>query len=307
MAMMSRRTIQASSCVLIAALSACAEQDVAVDTPGYVPTWEEFRASAAREVDGDRFYMVDWDIPIRSEERLWNYYQQTYLDEEVGSAAQQTYHDEKIGSTAQPLIVWQYGGADDVWSRQEAANLTYCVSTSFADYPRAVEEMRKATSDWMSVINVRFTHVSSEDSNCTNANTNVVIPVRPWSSDGACAFVPHDPDGACVEDTLVINYSDVDTYPVVLGTPNVTTLGVLRHELGHVLGFHHEFLRSPSSVNGDTGSSWRAVTDYDTYSVMHYPHHPDGADDSDLSLTNKDDAGSMSVYGMSTALMTAVL
>ncbi|XXX79851.1 matrixin family metalloprotease [Sorangium sp. So ce134] len=294
MAMMSRRTIQASGCVLIAALSACAEQDVAVDTPGHVPTWEEFRASAAREVDGDRFYMVDWDIPIRSEEKLWNYYQQTYLDEEVGSAAQ-------------PLIVWQYNGSDDVWSREEAANLTYCVSTSFADHARVVEEMRKATSAWMSVVNVRFSYLSSEDSNCTNTNTNVVIPVRPWTSGGACAFTPHDPAVACVAGTLVVDYNDFDTDPFwPANAPNMTTEGVLRHELGHVLGFHHEWFRSPSSVKGDTGSSWRALTDYDTYSVMHYPHDPDGADDSDMSLTNMDDAGSMSIYGMSTALMTAI-
>ncbi|WP_437830814.1 matrixin family metalloprotease [Sorangium sp. So ce1153] len=294
MVMMSRRTFQASGYVLVAALSACAEQDVAVGSEGYVPTWEEFRASAAREVDGDRFYMVDWDIPIRSEERLWSYYQQTYADEEVGSSAQ-------------PLIIHQFSGSDDVWSHQEAADLRYCVSTSFADYPRAVAEMQKATSAWMSVINVRFTHVSSEDTNCTNTNTNVVIPVRPWSSGGACAFVPHDPVGDCVADTLVIDYNDFDTnpdWPVV--APNMDTIGVLRHELGHVLGFHHEWFRSPSSVKGDSTSTWRAVTDFDPASVMQYPWKPGALEESDMSLTNDDDAGSMSVYGMSTALMTAI-
>lgn len=289
MAMTTRRTIQASGCVFIASLSAYAEHDVVADTTRDVSTWEEFRASAARKVDGDQFYVVEWDIPIRSEERLWNYYQQTYLDAEVGSSAQ-------------PLIIHQYNGSDDVWSAQEAQVLRYCVSTSFADYPRAVDEMRKATSAWMSVI-----HVSSEDTNCTVANTNIVIPVQPWSIGGACAFLPHDPDEVCIDRSLVINYDDFDTHPFWReNAPNMTTVSVLRHELGHVLGFHHEWFRSPSSVNGDTSSTWRAVTDYDIASVMHYPYHEDGLSTSDMSFTPMDNVGSMSIYGMSTALTTAI-
>jgi hypothetical protein len=74
-----------------------------------------------------------------------------------------------------------------------------------------------------------------------------------------------------------------------------TLTGVLRHELGHVLGFRHEHTRSTASGCYEDGN-WRALTStYDRYSVMHYPQC-NGLQTGDLVLTSLDKSGARSLY-----------
>src|SRR5262249_54077345 len=64
---------------------------------------------------------------------------------------------------------------------------------------------------------------------------------------------------------------------LLVGKPYATTtfdkVGVLRHELGHVLGFRHEHIRSEAPAVCQTGEqigfAYKA-TNYDPQSVMHY-------------------------------------
>ncbi|WP_375766910.1 M12 family metallo-peptidase [Archangium gephyra] len=78
-------------------------------------------------------------------------------------------------------------------------------------------------------------------------------------------------------------------------TGAVTLTGVLRHELGHTLGFRHEHTRSTSSGCYED-SQWRALTStYDRYSVMHYPQC-NGLNTGDLILTSLDKSGARSLY-----------
>jgi hypothetical protein len=73
-----------------------------------------------------------------------------------------------------------------------------------------------------------------------------------------------------------------------------TLTGVLRHELGHTLGFRHEHTRL-SSTGCYEDASWRALTNYDSSSVMHYPQCK-GTQTGDLVLTASDKSGARSLY-----------
>lgn len=100
--------------------------------------------------------------------------------------------------------------------------------------------------------------------------------------------------------TLVIDLNDLDTNPVYEDdAPNVETVGVFRHELGHILGLRHEHTRpDPGTCFED--NSWRAVTVHDQASTMHYPWC-NGVITSDLSITPLDRAGARLLYPVNLA------
>lgn len=254
-----------------------------LDSPRKVPSWEEFKAQSSRLVEGRTIYIVEWDIPLQAENEL------------------RAYYDANFGPEAQKGIVATIGGADDVWSNFAELALTYCVSTNFgSDHSRAVSEMAVATQDWLRAANVRFVYDSSQNSNCTGSNPNVIFAVRAWTEDGACAFSPSG--GGCVERTLVMNFSY--NYSEDGNYPNLTTIGVFRHELGHILGLRHEHTRPESGVCFED-NNWRSLTPYDQNSVMHYPFC-NGNASTDLTLTDHDKAAVVALYGIPAALYAAL-
>jgi hypothetical protein len=258
-------------------------------------SWEEFRSSVSpseRIVDGEKIYRVEWDMPIR-ESDLRNYYERKFV------------HTEK--STVDVL---SDGVTDNKWAIPAQLSLTYCVSTGFGgNYARMQDEMARATLAWSRAAGVRFIYLPGEDGNCVDSNSAVEIPVKPDSGGGACAFFPQqDGQPSCTAHgrALVIDIADIDSWPSspINGDiyPNVTTEGTLRHELGHVLGLRHEHLREPDndvySVCGEASSPgfYRALTDYDVNSAMHYPWC-DGVIESDQSVTMLDGQGASRLYG----------
>src|SRR5262249_39971385 len=77
----------------------------------------------------------------------------------------------------------------------------------------------------------------------------------------------------------------------------LTLAGILRHELGHILGFRHEHIRPEAgAVNcPHEDDSWHILTEYDPASVMHYPQG-NGTNTGDLNLTTVDQRGVHVVY-----------
>lgn len=231
-------------------------------------TWEEFQAITYQEPDTGIF-IVDGDTPILTLSELHRFY-----DEVVRDGA---------------LIVHQVGGADAAWSASQKLNLTYCVSTSFgARYAEVVQAMASATGAWEAAANVNYVHVAAQDGSCTASNKNVVFDVRPVHSGQylARAFFPNQSRSSrniLVDDTAFLNGN----------SPSVT--GVLRHELGHTIGFRHEHTR-PESGTCFEDNSWRPLTPYDSDSVMHYPQC-NGTGNWSLTLTNSDKSGAASLYG----------
>jgi hypothetical protein len=263
----------ATACLLVAACSG------APDDPD-APSWEAYKASATRIFEGQEVYVVEGDIAVTLDELYEDWLDRLETRELINAG---------LGVEESHSTVNRVRNRDDVWSTSARQDLTYCVSNSFgSSKTRVINEMATATANWEAEANVNFTYVSSQDANCTGSNTNVRFAVRPWTSGGACAFFPSG--GGCVARTLVINIPDLDQ-----NYAPVTTLGVFRHELGHILGLRHEHIRNSDPFCAESGR-WRALTSYDRASVMHYPWCPGATNTGDLRITSLDADGVGQLY-----------
>jgi serralysin len=248
-----------------------------------VLTYDEFKAQAYQEPDTGN-YIINGDELVENEEQM-----QLIYDLYLASVADAADRAEGLSEIEQSLIVNRVGGSDDKWSSSAAQNITYCVSQrSFGSrYNTVVSAMSSAAGAWEAAGRVNFVHVSSQDGNCTSRNKNVVFDVNQVNTNQylARAFFPSTSRRS--RNVLIATASFGNISPWTL-------TGVLRHELGHALGFRHEHTR-PESGTCFENNSWRALTTYDSASVMHYPQC-NGTQNGDLVLTNLDKAGTASLY-----------
>ncbi len=242
-----------------------AEEDVAAGAVSF----EEFESATYREPDTG-YYIVDGDIPVYSREELYDFY-------------------ERQVAEGQLIVHKAAGGADASFGPDQKLNLTYCVSTTFgANYNAVAKAMSDAGAAWSHVSNVRFIHMTDQDGACTKTNTRVMFDVNPISGAPylARAFFP---DSSRDKRNVIIDQSS-------FGNLGVWTLtGILRHELGHALGFRHEHTR-PNAAKCFEDNNYRDLSSYDALSVMHYPQC-NGAQTGDLVITEKDALGAAALYG----------
>ena len=241
--------------------------------------FEEFEQSAYKEPFPGGKYIVSGDIAISDRQRLREFFELRIKR-------------ESSETVPEALIVHKVGGREAIWDSTRRKHLTYCVSSTFGDWQKQViKDMKAATGAWEAVADVQFIHVAAEDADCTPSNANVVFDIRPVDVDGqylARAFFPNEERA---ERNLLIDESSFH-----LDTGGALQLvGILRHELGHTLGWRHEHTR-PESGTCFEDNNWRPLTDYDRFSVMHYPQCNGGADWS-LKLTHLDKNGAACVYG----------
>jgi hypothetical protein len=177
--------------------------------------------------------------------------------------------------------------------------LTYAVwrpsfgsdAESDAEYQAVVEGMEAATADWQSICGITFEHVAAKDTAENLALGEVTFPVLREQGGGstiAMAFFPDDP-----LDSRVVWAFDGYFGP----NPAFDPTGVMRHELGHVLGFRHEHIRPQAADLFDPESTEHTteITAYDPKSVMHYVKA--GLGDPKLQFTESDVTGARQVYG----------
>jgi hypothetical protein len=166
--------------------------------------------------------------------------------------------------------------------------------TSQENYDTVVAAMAAATEAWEGVCGVKFQHRAELDGNSGVDPAGALFSVRELNAEGmfiAAAFFPNDP----VDRRRVV----IDPSFFTLRDPpeGFDKVGVLRHELGHVLGFRHEHIRSqaPPACPDEPLFDTRNLGAYDPRSVMHY--FCGGVGSRELRITDIDRQGSQSVYG----------
>lgn len=240
-------------------------------------SFEEFKGTVYKEPFEGGKWIVNGDVAIADEKQLEEFY-------------------EKNVKPPQPMtglfVINQIGGLDDKWNNTLKKQLTYCVSTAFGGrHPDVVAQMASAASEWEKHGDLDFIHVPAQDGSCDANNANVVFDVRPVNVNGqylARAFFPNESRS---QRNVLIDESSFELDPA----GKLQLVGILRHELGHTIGARHEHTR-PESGKCFEDSDWRPLTNYDAFSVMHYPQC-NGLGDWSLVLTTKDKNGVACAYG----------
>jgi hypothetical protein len=245
-------------------------------------SWEQFLASAYKEPWPGGKYIVDGDIPLRDETDLREYYN-SWTSEDSALTVRRTFN------------------VDRIWAFPDRFKLTYCVSTAFAaNYQTVIANMATATASWSARVGVRYEYLPAHDASCNQNNANVTFDVRPVSQDtaNASAFFP---DYARASRSLAIRPS---AFTSTAGGRDFQ--GILRHELGHTLGFRHEHIWLNSPCHGESSADARLATAYDVNSVMHYPEcRPSGT--GGYRQTQVDYIGAVGLYGVSPALLVPIV
>jgi hypothetical protein len=155
-----------------------------------------------------------------------------------------------------------------------------------SQFDSVVTYMASATSAWQRACpacGLSFRHISTQDAAPSPRSLNFIV--RNFDARGeyiAASFFPHD-----APDRRFLNI-DPSYYSTTFDK-----IGVLRHELGHVLGYRHEHIAGiPGCYREDSG--WRPLTPYDSRSVMHY--FCGGGGTMTLELTATDISGHRLAY-----------
>jgi hypothetical protein len=245
--------------------------------PPSTVSWEDFRAQTPSEPwTGGRF-IVDGDIAL-DEAGLRDYYNAWFA---------------AVGISPENLAPM---GATTLWPFPDSFFLAYCISTDFGSNLATVEDaMQAATASWSSRVGVQYAYLLDENGSCNADNTNVTFDVRPVSGAGyaAVSFFPESPRSTR---SLLV---DTSTFTASPGGPNLEA--VLRHQLGHTLGFQHEHLWLDPACNSEDSRLAVQIAIYDSDSVMHLPACRPSEFGGTIQ-TEGDLVGAISLYGLSPAL-----
>jgi serine protease len=247
-------------------------------------SFQAFKACTYREPANGQ-WIVDGDIPISSTKELKLFYYSSIKTKNNKIST------KKINKINEELIVNTVNGKNDLWPKNASCGIRYCISkaTAGAYYSETVTLMQAAANEWSKYGGVKFVHVMDSDINCTDTTENVDFDVQVVGDReyAARAFFPSNERSR--RNVLITSRAFTGL------TPPANLTGILRHELGHTLGFRHEHTR-PEAAKCFEDNNWFPLTPYDSQSVMHYPQCG-GTASTFLELSAKDISGVQAAYG----------
>jgi hypothetical protein len=259
-----------------------AGHDEPADLPQRFVSWEDFRGRCPREPWAGGRFIVDGDL-VFDEAGLQRYYDSYFA---------------AVGTAPENLAPM---GATSTWPSPDSMSLSYCISTDFGGDLATVETaMQAAATSWSDLAAVGYAYMPDQNSTCDANNANVTFDVRPASGAGyaAASFFPDSPRSAR---SLL-----VDTSAFIVGPDGVDLQAILHHQLGHTLGFQHEYLwLDPTCTSEDAALAVR-IANYDIDSVMHLPACR-SSEIGGTSPTEGDLVGAVTVYGLHPALIGAIM
>ena len=257
-------------------------------------TQELLQQTRTADIDGQTLHIVEGDLLFDEDQlRLYALRQEAIRNAELVGVSPLGF------SQATSLVAVAPGGQIVRW--RPGKQLTYCVlRRSFLNqtqYDRVCEDMGTATKAWQETCGIEFEHLSRLDdhedlsADPDQIDPTLVFTVRFIDAGGqfiASAFFPTYPPAR--RRVLV----DPSFFSPTMG---FDTAGVLRHELGHVMGFRHEHIRSgaPPVCPDEPLYDTVELGDYDPQSVMHY--FCGNVGNRALEISELDREGARSVYG----------
>jgi hypothetical protein len=265
------------------------------------PVFKDLKARMPQAKLGNTtYYIVERDLRV-DEAGLMVYAQERKI-------MRQRYKLAKQGISLNPaptgITVALFQGRPVLWeidATTKRAELKYCfVTGTFTanELAKAKDAMKTAAKSWSDVCAVNFTYVATSDVDNLDSQapppagvTFVISKQTLGNGVIASSFFPYFPK--------FMRHLFLDDSWFTVAAP-FTPEGILRHEIGHILGYRHEHIRSEAppdcpKENAGPDEDLAPLAAYDPQSVMHYPCGQFMNFPQNLTATDKD--GARQCYG----------